>query len=72
VAHLEEKVGTVKNIELFSYKDYLDLSETKRKFNVLENLEEAFDPLNAQKQDMDGFDIYEHVTPAQEKPGTRT
>lgn len=72
MAHLEEKVGTVKNIELFSYKDYLDLSETKRKFNVSENLEEVFDPLNAQKQDMDGFDVYEHATPVQEKPGTIT
>ena len=40
-------VGEIKSIKLFSFKNYLDITENQRKIKVSSNLEAVFDPMNA-------------------------
>lgn len=40
-------IGDIKSIKLFSFKNYLDITESQRKIKVHSNLEAVFDPMNA-------------------------
>jgi len=57
--HLLPSVGKIKNIKLYSFKNYLDLSEKEKKVAMYPNLDAIFDPINAFSEKL-GFESIDY------------